>query len=40
LGLHKRARLVQAGVLPNPHLELANKNDALFKNNYPEVVTH
>ena len=27
-----RARLVQAGVLPNPHLELANKNDALFKN--------
>src|ERR1700732_1858320 len=22
-----RARLVQAGVLPNPHLELANKND-------------
>jgi cobalt-zinc-cadmium efflux system outer membrane protein len=27
-----RARLVQAGVLPNPHLELANKNDALFRN--------
>jgi cobalt-zinc-cadmium efflux system outer membrane protein len=27
-----RAKLVQAGVLPNPHLELANKNDALFKN--------
>jgi cobalt-zinc-cadmium efflux system outer membrane protein len=27
-----RARLVQAGVLPNPHLELANKNDAPFKN--------
>jgi cobalt-zinc-cadmium efflux system outer membrane protein len=27
-----RARLVQAGVLPNPRLELANKNDALFKN--------
>jgi cobalt-zinc-cadmium efflux system outer membrane protein len=27
-----RARLVQAGVLPNPHLELVNKNDALFKN--------
>jgi outer membrane protein TolC len=27
-----RARLVQAGVLPNPRLELTNKNDALFKN--------
>lgn len=27
-----RARLVQAGALPNPHLELANKNDALFRN--------
>jgi cobalt-zinc-cadmium efflux system outer membrane protein len=27
-----RARLVQAGALPNPRLELANKNDALFKN--------
>ena len=27
-----RARLVQAGALPNPHLELANKNDALFAN--------
>jgi cobalt-zinc-cadmium efflux system outer membrane protein len=27
-----RARLVQAGVLPNPRLELSNKNDALFKN--------
>ncbi len=27
-----RARLVQAGALPNPHLEFANKNDALFKN--------
>jgi outer membrane protein, heavy metal efflux system len=27
-----RARLMQAGALPNPHLELSNKNDALFKN--------
>jgi outer membrane protein, heavy metal efflux system len=27
-----RARLVQAGSLPNPRLELANKNDALFAN--------
>jgi cobalt-zinc-cadmium efflux system outer membrane protein len=27
-----RARLVQAGLLPNPRLELANKNDALFAN--------
>jgi cobalt-zinc-cadmium efflux system outer membrane protein len=27
-----RARLVQAGLLPNPRLELANKNDVLFLN--------
>jgi cobalt-zinc-cadmium efflux system outer membrane protein len=27
-----RARLVQAGLLPNPRLELANKNDYLFAN--------
>src|SRR5260370_27225932 len=27
-----RARLVQAGLLPNTPLELANKNDALFAN--------
>jgi cobalt-zinc-cadmium efflux system outer membrane protein len=27
-----RAKLVQAGLLPNPRLELANKNDALFSN--------
>jgi cobalt-zinc-cadmium efflux system outer membrane protein len=27
-----RARLVQAGLLPNPRLELANKNDVLFSN--------
>ena len=27
-----RARLVQAGLLPNPSLELANKNDRLFAN--------
>src|SRR5260370_16073068 len=27
-----RARLAQAGLLPNPRLELANKNDALLSN--------
>jgi outer membrane protein, heavy metal efflux system len=27
-----RARLVQAGLLPNPRLELSNKNDVLFSN--------